>query len=189
VRSDEADLSSWGERLSDPLASAQRRREGGPTPGQKGGDARITTCLVGDPRPNGKSFFIRIWRYGTMHESLEKLPVRMEGSGARVRILGGWGGMAVGYGELPAGFDFRPLLEGLPDDRCHCPHWGYVLKGSARWRQADGSEEVVKAGDVFYAPAGHTVWIEEESAVLDFSPEKEFEEVYDHITKKVNEQS
>ncbi len=124
-----------------------------------------------------------------MHELLEKLPVRMEGSGAKVRILGGLGGMAVGYGELPAGFDFTPLLEGLPNDRCHCPHWGFVVKGSIHWRQADGTEEVVKAGEVFYAPAGHTGWVEEDSAIFDFSPEKEFEEVYSHITKKANELS
>ena len=34
--------------------------------------------------------------------------------------------------SVPAGTDFGPLLKGLPNDRCPCPHWGYVLKGRLR---------------------------------------------------------
>ena len=98
-----------------------------------------------------------------------------------------WGGMYAHYVELPAGMDFTPLLQGLPNDLCHCPHWGYVLKGSLNLRYADNSEEVIKAGEVFYIPAGHTAWTEEETAFIDFSPEKEFEEVSEHVTKKRNE--
>ena len=25
--------------------------------------------------------------------------------------------------------DLAPMLKGLPDDRCQCPHWGYVFEG------------------------------------------------------------
>ena len=35
-----------------------------------------------------------------------------------------WAGLAVGLIEMPAGTDFTPLFEGLPDDACQCPHWG-----------------------------------------------------------------
>ena len=121
-----------------------------------------------------------------MRESLENLPVKLQAAGTTVRNLGGWGGMVVAHVELPAGGDFRPLLEGLPNDQCHCPHWGYVLKGSVCWRHADGTEEVVRAGEVFYAPPGHTAWVEEETAYLDFSPEKELDEIWNHITKKMS---
>ena len=48
----------------------------------------------------------------------------------------------------------RPLLKGLPDDRCQCPHWGYVVEGQVTFRFAD-REEVYEAGDAFYAPPGH----------------------------------
>jgi hypothetical protein len=98
-----------------------------------------------------------------------------------------WGGMYAAYYELPAGTDLTPLLKGLPNDLCHCPHWGYVLKGSVNVRYTDGSEEVIKAGEVFYLPAGHTGWTEEETAFIDFSPEKEYEEVTEHVTKKRSE--
>ena len=45
-------------------------------------------------------------------------------------------------------------MKGLPDDRCHCPHWGYVLKGRLTFRFAD-RDEVFEAGDAFYLPPGH----------------------------------
>jgi hypothetical protein len=47
------------------------------------------------------------------------------------------------------------VLKGFPDDRCQCPHWGYVFKGKLTWRFAD-QEEVFEAGDAFYVPPGHT---------------------------------
>ena len=50
--------------------------------------------------------------------------------------------------------DATPLLKGLPDDRCQCPHWGYVVKGRMTMRFGD-REEVFEAGDAFYAPPGH----------------------------------
>ena len=50
--------------------------------------------------------------------------------------------------------DATPLLKGLPDDRCQCPHWGYVVKGRMTFRFAD-REEVFEAGDAFYTPPGH----------------------------------
>ena len=33
---------------------------------------------------------------------------------------------------------------GLPDDRCQCPHWGYVIKGSFRVTYLDGPDEIVR---------------------------------------------
>jgi len=105
-----------------------------------------------------------------MHKILKELPAT-------------WGGMTAGYMEIPAGTDFTPLLKGLPNDLCHCPHWGYVVKGAVHIGYADGSKEVVKAGEVFYLPAGHTAWADEDAAMLDFSPEKELAEVFANISR------
>ena len=44
--------------------------------------------------------------------------------------------------------DASPLFKGLPDDRCPCPHWGYVFKGRLTFRVGD-REEVYEAGDAF----------------------------------------
>ena len=37
--------------------------------------------------------------------------------------------MTVSFIRVPAGWDLGPMLVGLPDDLCQCPHWGYVLRG------------------------------------------------------------
>jgi hypothetical protein len=66
--------------------------------------------------------------------------------------------------------DHTPLLRGLPDDRCQCPHWGYVLKGRVTFQFGD-REEVFAAGDAFYAPPGHVpVRNEPDTEYLQFSP-------------------
>jgi hypothetical protein len=71
--------------------------------------------------------------------------------------------------------DGTPLLKGLPDDRCQCPHWGYVVKGSATFRYAD-REEVFEAGDAFYTPPGHVpVRHEPGTEIVMFSPSEELQ--------------
>jgi hypothetical protein len=63
-------------------------------------------------------------------------------------------GYAVSFVEFREDIDATPLLKGLPDDRCQCPHWGYVLGGRVTFTYAD-HEEVFEAGDAFYTPPGH----------------------------------
>ena len=97
--------------------------------------------------------------------------------------------MAIAYNELPKGTDFRPLLNGLNNDSCHCPHWGYIVEGAIRIFYDDKTEEVSRAGDVYYWPAGHTGIVEEDVKFLEFSPQVEFKEVMDHIGKKMSASS
>ena len=67
-------------------------------------------------------------------------------------------GEAAGYVcnflEFRADIDATPLMKGLPDDRCQCEHWGYVLNGKLTFRYAD-HEETIEAGEAFYASPGH----------------------------------
>ena len=63
-------------------------------------------------------------------------------------------GYTVNFTSFAEDVDATPLMKGLPDDRCQCPHWGYVVSGRMTFRYADG-EEVFEAGDAFYAPPGH----------------------------------
>jgi hypothetical protein len=118
-----------------------------------------------------------------MHSKLENLPVFMEAPGTKMQMRDGWGGMAVAYNVMPA-MDSAPMLKGLPNDSCPCPHWGYMLKGSMHLRYDDGTEESVKAGEVFYLPAGHNARSDGEMAWIEFSPEKELKQVFDHLAKK-----
>ncbi len=100
--------------------------------------------------------------------------------------VGEWDDTSVAYVQLKAGADATPLLEGLPNDQCGCPHWGYMLEGAIHVRYSDGKEEVCRAGEMFYWPGGHTVWVEEDTSFVEFSPRKQLKEVYDHIGKKVS---
>lgn len=115
------------------------------------------------------------------------IPVKLEAPGMVLRSLEGYGGMTVAFNELPAGTDFTPLLQGLENNSCHCPHWGYIIEGAIRLIYDDGSEEITRAGEVFYWPAGHTAIAEEDVKILDFSPEKEFGEVMDHAFKMMKQ--
>lgn len=103
-------------------------------------------------------------------------------------------GDASQYGELSgeyftfaAGTDITPLLEGLEDDRCQCPHWGYVLEGSLTASYTDGSEEVTETGDLFYWPPGHTIRANDDSEIVMFSPQDEHAAVIEHIQGIVGE--
>ncbi|MEI6310086.1 MAG: cupin domain-containing protein [bacterium] len=83
-----------------------------------------------------------------------------------------WGGMNIQIGDITARMDPGPLFKGLPGDRCQCPHWGYVLKGTLRYHFAD-REEVYKAGDVYYAAPGHLPVLEAGTEFVEFSPADE----------------
>jgi hypothetical protein len=99
-----------------------------------------------------------------------------------------WAGMVVGRLEAPANMDFTPLLEGLPNDMCHCPHWGYIFSGALHIRYADGSEEVLEEGEAYYMPPGHTVWTTDRGVdMLVVGPEKEEREVMEHTERRQQE--
>src|SRR5438552_3775562 len=61
-----------------------------------------------------------------------------------------------------SGYRRQTLFKGLPHGRCPAPHWGYVIKGQIRIIDAD-REEVLRAGDLYYLPSGHTAVVEETS--------------------------
>ena len=68
--------------------------------------------------------------------------------------------------------DPAPLFEGLPDNRCQCPHWGYVVAGKITFRFAD-HDEVYEAGDAFYTPPGHLPLVTAGTMAVEFSPSAE----------------
>jgi hypothetical protein len=96
-----------------------------------------------------------------------------------------WGGQLVRHLTLPPGTDFTPLFEGLPGDACQCPHWGYILEGSIQLRYADGTEEVNRAGDLYYWPGGHTGWSDEGVTFIEFSPTVELRPVLEHLVAQL----
>ena len=63
-----------------------------------------------------------------------------------------------------------PLLKGLPEDACQCPHWGYVFTGKITVSYVDRPDESYGPGDAFYMPPGHRPAAEADSELVQFSP-------------------
>ena len=85
-------------------------------------------------------------------------------------------GYRIGFTTFKEDVDATPLLKGLPDDRCQCPHWGYVIAGKLTFRFGD-REETYEAGDAFYTPPGHVpVKHQPGTEILMFSPAHELHE-------------
>jgi hypothetical protein len=115
------------------------------------------------------------------------IPAVIDAPGAVARVrpdfgnASGYGRMSGEYFSLGAGADIAPLLKGLEGDLCQAPHWGYVLEGALTVTYADGTEELIKGGDLFYWPPGHTVRVGEDAEVILFSPQEEHNKVIDHM--------
>lgn len=104
-----------------------------------------------------------------------------------INHLDGWGGMAVAINSMPTGTDLSPLLEGLKNNSCQVPHWGYLQEGELSLTYDDGTKQTITGGQVFYMPPGHTGQVIKDIKLIDFSPEPGFKEVVRHIEKKVAE--
>jgi hypothetical protein len=94
------------------------------------------------------------------------------------------GGYTVAFETYTADSDLAELFKGLPDDRCQCEHWGYVIKGKVSFKTADG-EETFEAGDAYYMPAGHTPVLYAGTEIVEFSPTKELQQTMDVVSKNM----
>jgi hypothetical protein len=94
-------------------------------------------------------------------------------------------GYTIDFLSFSDDIDATPMMQGLPNDNCSCPHWGYVLKGRLTFRFAD-HDEVVEAGDAFYLPPGHVPMAAAGTEYVQFSPSAELKTVADAM--KANRQ-
>ena len=121
----------------------------------------------------------------------DDIPIKVETAGAMARQQVDFGTvqtpvtMGAECFNLAAGADMAPLLEGLENDLCHCPHWGYVVSGEVVATFRDGSEETAGTGDLFYWPPWHTVRATRDSEFVLFSPQHEHGVVMDHVNRKL----
>jgi hypothetical protein len=126
-----------------------------------------------------------------MRISKDDIPVKIDVPGARARQASGFGDAATfgplggEYFSLGAGTDIAPLLEGLEDDACQAPHWGYLLDGELVVTYTDGAEETCAGGDLFYWRPGHSVRVVDDAEVILFSPQDEHAQVMDHMLARM----
>ena len=118
-----------------------------------------------------------------MHATKNDIPVFFEDGKSCSRDIE-WGDMNVAWENWPAGMDATPMFKGLPDDRCQCPHWGFVIKGQMRIKYGD-HEDIINAEDVYYLPPGHIPVIEQDTELIEFSPKGEYRKTMDVVKQNM----
>lgn len=119
------------------------------------------------------------------------IPTKIDAPGAVARQAVGFGDVSEGatlgaeYFSLGAGTDIAPLLEGLDDDACQAPHWGFMISGKVVVSYDDGTEDVCRGDDLFYWPPGHSVRVVDDAEVVLFSPQVEHGAVMDHMLSRM----
>jgi len=109
------------------------------------------------------------------HESVEGY------EGHFAHFEGGW---TVGFETYTQDADLSPLFKGLPDDQCQCEHLGYVIKGKVAFRSGD-EEELLEAGDAYYAGPGHTPILYAGTEVVEFSPTEKLSRTLEVVTRNM----
>lgn len=94
------------------------------------------------------------------------------------------GGHTVAFEHYTADADLTPMFAGLPDDRCQCPHWGYVVKGKVTFKSANG-DETFEGGDAYYVGPGHTPVLYAGTEVIEFSPTSELQATLEVVEKNM----
>jgi hypothetical protein len=93
-------------------------------------------------------------------------------------------GYTIGFEGYTEHADMTPLFVGLPDDRCQCPHWGYVLRGKLVYHTADGDIEVTD-GEAYHVGPGHTPEIFPDTEIVEFSPTAELQQTMAVVTRNM----
>jgi mannose-6-phosphate isomerase-like protein (cupin superfamily) len=94
------------------------------------------------------------------------------------------GGYTVAFETYTEDADLTPFFKGLPEDRCQCEHWGYVIKGKVTFKSGD-AEETFAAGDAYYVPPGHTPVLYAGTEVVEFSPTEALQHTLDVVTRNM----
>jgi hypothetical protein len=94
----------------------------------------------------------------------EELTIEVDQPGIRQAAVV-WGGVRVSLELLAA----DAQLGRDPVGRCPCPHWGWLRAGRLRVSYPD-HDELICAGDLYFAAPGHTVVVEQDCDVLEMSP-------------------
>ena len=119
-----------------------------------------------------------------MHASRADLPAMVIGEYEGRTV--DWGDFRVAFETMPESFppDESPFA-GLPDDRCQCPHWGYLIKGSFRVTYRGEPDEIVRAGDAYHLRPGHFVQTLEPVELVELSPVHQHDETMSVVARNM----
>ena len=115
--------------------------------------------------------------------SMDTAP-QVEDFGPMVGRYGELEGYTVGFEYAREDIDGTEFFKGLPDDRCQCSHWGYVISGRVTVRFED-HEEVYEAGDAYFTPPGHIPFVEAGTETVEFTPVEEYRQTMAMVEKNL----
>jgi hypothetical protein len=166
-------------RMYEPHRAHRRGEDGEPLTRDSIGRLTLAHTACGRWRPGTTAARARTRAQVGPTKEMSEMPKTSREKAAHVDDLGiaedrhdALDGYTVDFTEIRQDMDLTPLLKGLPDDLCHCPHWGYVFKGRITVNYADRAG-VFEAGDAFYMSPGHASKAEAGSEFLQFSPTEE----------------
>ena len=93
------------------------------------------------------------------------------------------GDMEIGFTWTAGPADYTSVYEGLPGGVCPCDHYGYIFSGRIRARYADGREEVIGPGEVYYIEKGHVLIYEEATHHLEINNHLQLRALMDVVMK------
>lgn len=118
-----------------------------------------------------------------MHGSKHSLAVAFEGAWI-VSRQAEWGDLNVVLEAALAGTDTAMLFRGLPDNRCPCPHWGYVIRGRMVVQYEDRTE-TLSAGDAYHLTPGHHTFFEEDTEHVEFTPRAAYQATFEVLAENL----
>ena len=94
-------------------------------------------------------------------------------------------GYTIGFESYDQDSDPADLFRGLPDDRCQCPHWGVVLKGTLIYDEANRSRIEIGEGEAYYVAPGHLPVLTAGTEIIEFSPTAELAKTIEVVMRNV----
>jgi len=111
----------------------------------------------------------------------EDLDTELLGPGVEIRRKDA-GGLALCLIRLQAGLRTDPLFAGLPEDRCQCAHWGYIISGTMRVHGADGARDYAP-GEVYFWEPGHNLEAVADAEYLEITRSEHYDELMAHCKR------
>ena len=105
----------------------------------------------------------------------------LEGTGVAIRRTD-FDGLPMCLIRLAAGGKTDELFAGLPDDRCQCAHWGYIVCGTMRVHSADGARDFT-AGETYYWAPGHNLEAVTDAEYFEISKVEDYDMLIDHCKR------
>lgn len=111
----------------------------------------------------------------------DDLTPELEGPGVGIRRMDA-GGLAMCLIRLDAGLRTDPLFAGLPDDRCQCAHWGYIISGTMRVHSADGVRDY-EPGETYYWEPGHNLEAVTDAEYVEITRSEDYDALMAHCKR------